>query len=661
MNAPVLPESAPFSAEQRQWLNGFMAGMMNASAGAALTGASGAAAGLMASGGSSGTVPPAVPAVPATRVLVLYGSQSGNTEGLAHGFSDTLKARLRADGSPAFAPAVMGMDRFKEIDWAAESHILLATSTWGDGDMPDSAAPFWEWLKGSAAPSLAHVAYSVLGLGDRNYNRFCQAGKNLDARFAELGARRLVPFCECDTDYESRSSEWMSACAAALEALSSAAGAAGSTGAAATESGVAHALPKINGFDGNNGVNGANSVKTGHGAAPSAAPAPGAAPGATYGKKNPFPAPLLENHPLNAKGSAKDTRHISISLLGSGLEYKAGDALGVMPRNCYELVDRIILSLNCLGNEKVLLQGGEGGETGILRSALLGRCDLRRATPKLLAHLGEDTRNPGEKRRLDDLAGDEAKAKAYLESRDVLDVLEDFPHTRLEAQRLVETLGRLAPRLYSISSSPKENPGEVHLTVGIVRYRNGEDTRVRRGVASTFLAERVPLGMPVPVFVQPSSHFSLPAEPGVPLIMVGPGTGIAPFRAFLQERRCLGDKGKNWLFFGDQRRRYDFLYGEEFVAWQESGFLTRMDLAFSRDQEKKIYVQDRMLERGKELYAWLEEGARFYVCGDAKRMAKDVETALLQVIGDGSGKGPEFAREYLEGMKTSKRYLRDVY
>jgi sulfite reductase (NADPH) flavoprotein alpha-component len=642
MNAPVLPESAPFTAEQRQWLNGFLAGMMNVQAGAGFAGPA-----LAAASGLPGTAAPASSAAPATRVLVLYGSQSGNAEGLAHGAADLLKTRRhggRADGSPAFAPEVKGMDAFKEVDWAAETCILMFTSTWGDGDMPDMAAPFWEWLKGPEAPSLPNLAYAVLGLGDRNYNKFCQAGKNLDGRFAELGAKRLVPFCECDTDYEAKAAEWMEQAAAALEAIP------GTSGPGASPSAAAPApVAKANGAG--HPVPATPAVAASAGKAAPDKPA--------YSRKNPFPAPLLENHPLNAKGSAKDTRHISLSLLGSGLEYKPGDALGVYPRNCYELVDRIIIALNCFGNEQVAL---ENGDTMILRSALLSHLDLRRATPSLLAHLREDARNPAEKRRLEELlAGEGEAARDYLEGRDVLDVLEDFPHTRLDASRLVSSLGKLAPRLYSISSSPKEHPGEVHLTVGIVRYRKVDDARLRRGVASTYLAERVPLGMPVQVFVQPSSHFSLPQKPGVPIIMVGPGTGIAPFRAFLQERRQTGDPGKNWVFFGDQCRKYDFLYGEDFVAWQESGLLTRLDLAFSRDQEKKIYVQDRMTENARELYAWLEEGACFYVCGDAKRMAKDVETALLRIIAQESGKGAEHAKEYLDAMKAKKRYLRDVY
>jgi sulfite reductase (NADPH) flavoprotein alpha-component len=649
MHVPVLPESAPFSPDQRMWLNGFLAGLAN------------------------GLIPAAPPTVaPALPVLVLYASQSGTAEGLALALADKLQAAAFANGSPAEV-RVACMNTYKEIAWASEKTLLMLTSTWGDGDMPDNGAAFWDWLKGPEAPSLAHAGYAVLGLGDKTYARFCQAGRNLDGRFAELGAKRLLPLCECDTDYEAKAEEWMSHARGALEPIAAALGGSAATVPAAASGSIPHpettgptvigavgaegadGSPGASGTNGHSGHNGHNGRAKGPAAK---APAPAQpAPSAAYSRKHPFPAALLENHPLNAKGSAKDTRHIALSLLGSGLEYRVGDALGVYARNCYELVDRIILALNCLGNEKITL---DGGETITLRAALINRLDLRRGSEKLLKRLLEVCRNGGEQRRLRELvSGDEAKAKAYLAGRDLLDVLEDFPHTRLDAQDLAGTLSKLAPRLYSISSSPRENPGEVHLTLGVVRYL--QDGRLRRGVASTFLAERVPLGLTVPVFIQPAAHFGLPADGKTPIIMVGPGTGVAPFRAFLQERRANGDAGRNWLFFGDQRRRYDFLYGDEFVAMQASGHLSRLDLAFSRDQEEKVYVQDRMLERSKELYAWLEEGAHFYVCGDAKRMAKDVEAALLQVIAKEGGKGPDEAKAYLEALKAGKRYQRDVY
>jgi sulfite reductase (NADPH) flavoprotein alpha-component len=632
MHAPVLPESAPFSLDQRMWLNGFLAGLAN---------------GLVPA--APATVAPALP------VLVLYASQSGTAEGLAYALADKLKAAAFANGSPADV-RVACMNTYKDIAWDAEKTVLMLTSTWGDGDMPDNGAAFWEWLKGPEAPALAQASYAVLGLGDRTYTRFCQAGKNLDSRFAELGAKRLLPLCECDTDYEARAEEWMAHARGALEPLAAALG-----GSAGTEAPAAPSAPAQPGAPAAAviGTGGNVAAANGHanGTAKPAIPAAASAPAPAYSRKHPFPAALLENHPLNAKGSAKDTRHIALSLLGSGLEYRVGDALGVYPRNCYELADRLILSLNCLGSERIVL---EGGEEIALRVALINRLDLRRGSVKLLGRLLEACRNGGEQRRLRDLlAADGEKAKAYLAERDLLDVLEDFPHTRLDPQDLAAALPKLAPRLYSISSSPKENPGEVHLTLGVVRYLR--DGRLRRGVASTFLAERVPLGLTVPVFVQPAAHFGLPADGGTPIIMVGPGTGVAPFRAFLQERRANGDRGRNWLFFGDQRRDYDFLYAGEFAAMRAAGHLSRLELAFSRDQQEKVYVQDRMLACSRDLFAWLEEGAHFYVCGDAKRMAKDVEAALLQVIAREGGKGPDEAKAYLEKMKEDRRYQRDVY
>jgi sulfite reductase (NADPH) flavoprotein alpha-component len=641
MKPPILPDTAPFSSEQRMWLNGFLAGLSN-------SGLNGSAA------ASSQTPGPDFPAsvTPAIPVLVMYGSQSGTAEGLSHALADKIKAHAFAGGSVRLEPRVVGMEKFQDVGWAGETRVLMLSSTWGEGDMPDNAVAFWDWLKGSQAPSLAHLGFAVLGLGDHSYARFCQAGKNLDGRLAELGAKRLLPLCECDVDYEAKADFWMDEALAALEPIPAS--------GAATESASGLNGHPVNGSAHNGHALSASAaaVAPASAAANPAPPVPAQAkPLAPFNRKNPFQASLLENHPLNAKGSAKDTRHIGISLLGSGLEYRVGDALGIVPRNCYELVDRIILTLNCLGKEKVSL---DGGEELALRTALISKLDLRRGSDRLLNVLREATRNQGERRRLADLLADNgAKAKPYLADRDLLDVLEDFPHTRLDARQLAGVLGKIAPRLYSISSSPRENPGEVHLTVGVVRYQAGN--RLRRGVASTFLAERVPLGMTLPVFVQPAANFGLPAEPGKPIIMVGPGTGIAPFRAFLQERRSLGDSGRNWLFFGDQRRKCDFLYSEEFVAMQSSGFLTRLDLAFSRDQEEKVYVQTRMLERSRELFAWLEEGAHFYVCGDAKRMAKDVDETLQQVIAKESGKGPEDARAYLARMKEQKRYQRDVY
>jgi sulfite reductase (NADPH) flavoprotein alpha-component len=618
MNAPVIPESAPFTVEQRYWLNGFLAGLASVSPGAA----------------SNGPVVTAPPAPRGTPLLILYGSQSGNTEGLAYALADKFKALSQpGKGGPVLNPRVVAMGQFSDIDFAAEKYVLLACSTWGDGDMPDNAASFWQWLQSDKAPSMPNTAYAVLGLGDRNYRRFCQSGKSLDARFAELGARRLRPLCECDTDFEAKSAEWMDTVWSILEAELPAGSPAGMD-LPATDDAATGPAPL--------GASGAS----------------GSSKAPRYDKKNPFPAALLENRPLNARESAKDTRHLAFSLVGSDLEYKAGDALGVYPVNDYDLTDRLILRLNCTGSEKIVLPWG--GES-TLRAALLEKLSLHRTSPKLLEALLQSARNPGERMRLQDLLADTESPEtvAYLATHDVLDTLDDFFKTHPDMQAVVSALARLTPRLYSIASSPKAHPGEVHLCLSVVRQKVGG--RLRRGVASTYLAERVPLGMSASVFIQPAAHFGVPEKPGVPVIMVGPGTGIAPFRSFLEERRACADPGKNWLFFGDQKKSIDFLYATELEEMQRDGFLTRLDLAFSRDQEEKIYVQDRMLENAKELFAWLEEGAHFYVCGDAKRMAKDVDAALHRIIAQEGGRSEEEAREYVEALKREKRYGRDVY
>jgi sulfite reductase (NADPH) flavoprotein alpha-component len=609
-NFSVIPEGAPFTTEQRQWLNGFIAGLNSV-----------AVLGGVAHAAAPGTPAAAVAELPpGAPLLILYGSQSGNAEGLAHDLAAKIRMRV---GGAAVSPRVLGMEHFADIDFAAEKHVLAISSTWGEGDMPDNAVAFWNWLQSDKAPGLGHATFAVLGLGDRNYRRFCQAGKNLDGRFAELGARRLRPLCECDTDYESAAHAWLEAVAVELDKELPAGGA--HAGGNASD-GNAHAAAEIT--------------------------------ASLYGKKNPFPAALLENRPLNARASAKDTRHLAFSLVGSGLEYKAGDALGILPRNDYDLADRLILRLNCGGNERIMLPWGE---EGTLRSALLARLDLRRGSLKLLEALLGGARNPGERARLEALlaAPDSEATFEYLNTRDALDVLDDFSKSHPDPQAVIGALGRLNPRLYSIASSPKAHPGEVHLCVGVVREHVGG--RLRRGVASTHLAERVPLGTTVPVYIQPSAHFGVPETPGTPLVMVGPGTGIAPFRAFLEERRARGDAGKNWLLFGDQKRSLDFLYAEELTGMERDGFLTRLDLAFSRDQEEKVYVQDRMLANGPELFAWLEQGAHFTVCGDAKRMAKDVDAALHRIVAKEGGMSEDKAKDYVEAMKKAGRYARDVY
>jgi sulfite reductase (NADPH) flavoprotein alpha-component len=582
---PFIPENAPFTAEQRQWLNGYLAGFFsNAGSAPAL----------------NGGIQPAAAKRP---VLILYGSQTGTAEGLA-------KKTAKVAETKGFAPKVLPMEKYGSIDLAAEENVLVITSTYGDGDPPDNAQGFWSWLSADAAPRLEKTSFSVLALGDTNYPQFCEFGKRCDTRLEQLGAKRFSNRVDCDVDYENAAKAWTEAVFAAL-------------GETAT--------------------------------APIAAvvPTPAAPATAGYSRKNPFATRLLVNRKLTGDGSAKEVRHFEIALPATELIYEAGDALGIIPANDPALVSDLLGTLGFDGEEAV--PGAEAGEFP-LRLALSQQYDISKPATELLKTVAE--RNPTcelapllDASRREDL-------KKYLWGREVIDLVSGMAKA-FSAAEFVKLLKKLQPRLYSISSSPKAHPGEVHLTVGAVRYESYG--RKRGGVCSTFLADRVGADTSLPVFVQPSHGFKLPADLTRPVIMVGPGTGIAPFRAFLQERAATGASGKNWLFFGDQRRATDYLYQETLEAWHQGGHLHRLDLAFSRDQEHKVYVQHRMLEAAADLWAWLQDGAHFYVCGDASRMAKDVDTALHQVCETAGGLSADAAREYVSKLKSEKRYQRDVY
>ncbi|HAM71360.1 MAG TPA: sulfite reductase subunit alpha [Verrucomicrobiales bacterium] len=381
-----------------------------------------------------------------------------------------------------------------------------------------------------------------------------------------------------------------------------------------------------------------------------------------YGRKNPFPAPIKRRWSLSRPGSGKDTRHLEIDLAGSGLEYSVGDSLGVFARNPLSLVDGLIAALGMDASSPV---AGPQGQGMTLREALERVYTINRASRKILAGLLErlPAGEGGERARLEGLIASDPSVAEFLYERDYIDLLREFPSVRFESpEAFLKMLSPIQPRLYSIASSPAAHPGEVHLCVAVVRYETLG--RARIGMASGFLGEVAQVGVcEVPVFVQESPKFFLPSEGGRDIIMVGPGTGIAPFRAFLEQRAADGAGGRNWLFFGDQHRATDFLYEEDLTRFQKSGILTRLDLAFSRDQAEKVYVQHRMLEQGAELWKWIQGGAYFYVCGDARRMAKDVHQALIQVAREHGGLAPEAATAYVEEtlMKGERRYLRDVY
>jgi sulfite reductase (NADPH) flavoprotein alpha-component len=576
---PLIPDTAPFSPEQRAWLNGFFAGVFSRTAQTPNPGAQ--------------TLSPAA----LQPLTILFGSQTGTAEGLA-------KKMAKEAGKRGFAATVLDMAQADLARLSGEKNLLVITSTYGDGEPPDNAKALHTALKTAGDRPLTSVRFSVCSLGDTNYAQFCQCGKDFDAQLERLGATRATPRTDCDLDYDAPFTKWLDTALAALAP----------TAAAPLE----NPNPKTE-----------NTPEAESG----------------YSRKNPFPAPVLTVRNLNGPGSAKEVNHVEFSLEGSGLVYEAGDALGVVPHNCPALVADVLATLGCDGEEAVPTPTGELP----LRRALTECYDLGKPSAELMALMptiagaaGSGSGSPG----------------PTTNFHHVIDVLVAAP-TKPSPAALVGVLRKIQPRLYSISSSPKAHAGQVHLTVGAVRYE--KDGRARKGVCSTFLAERGLAAGKVGVFVHSNKAFRPPASGDTPMIMVGPGTGIAPFRAFLAERRATGAKGKNWLFFGDQKAASDFLYREELAGLQESGVLTRLDLAFSRDQAEKIYVQQRMLEAAAELYNWLEQGAHFYVCGDASRMAKDVDAALHQVVEKAGGKTAEQAAAYVQALKAARRYQRDVY
>ncbi|WP_321877878.1 bifunctional nitrate reductase/sulfite reductase flavoprotein subunit alpha [Paraburkholderia bannensis] len=596
-SAPVLPEHAPLAAPKRAWVDGLLAGLFSRAAPRALPSVEGA----VQQDDQQGAV-----RIAHTRpkVVLLWASQTGNVESMVERYATQLM-----ESGCEIRTACMADYPLANLEKA--QYVLLMTSTFGDGDSPDNGEPFWSALKAESAPRLASLRYAVLALGDRNYDQFCGHGRNLDARLEALGAQRLLPRVDCDTEFQGAADAWLERVTLRIK----------------EEDAALHAVP-------------------------AGGTIPEVLPGCAPTKARPGASRLVENVRLNMQGATKDTRYFSLATGEAGIEYEAGDALGVWPTNCPALVDEL-LSLTRLHADTPIDVPGVGDMR--LADALSHHYEIARPGPDALAFIAARARGQG----LSDLLRDERKGdlKNWLWGQQLADVLHEYP-VDLTARELTGMLKRLQPRLYSISSSPKAHAGEVHLTVSAVRYHNGR--RDRKGVASTFLADRAEVGS-VPVFVQKSTHFRPPRSGDTPMIMVGPGTGVAPFRAFLHERRARGDSGRNWLFFGEQHAATDFYYRDELEQMRGDGLLNQLDLAFSRDQHDKVYVQDRMRENGKQLWSWLEEGAHFYVCGDASRMAKDVDAALKSVVAQHGGLSEEAADDYVGQMARERRYVRDVY
>jgi len=586
---------------QRIWLSGYLA------AGHAVS----AAAGTAAAPQAVAAAPAPAPAV-SKDATVLFGSQTGNSQALAK----KLAKKLEAAGHNV---SLLAMSDFKPNNLKKVETLLVVVSTQGEGDPPDNAISFYEYLHSKRAPRLDGLRFSVLALGDLSYEQFCQTGKDFDKRLEELGGTRLAPRVDCDVDFEEPASEWMNAVMAALSA-------------------------------------GAATIAGGSAAAAQPAAAAGTAGGdETYSRSNPFQAEVLENLNLNGRGSARETRHLELSLAGSNLTYEPGDSLGIYPENHPQLVADVIAAMGWNAESPVAVN--KNGDTAPLAEALRRQFEITVLSKPLVEQVAALAPGSG----LGELLQPERREELrdYMRDRDLLDLIGDYGLRGIPADALVPALRKMPPRLYSIASSPNAYPDEVHLTVRAVRYEN--HGRSRYGVCSVQLAERVQPGDTLPVFIQHNPNFKLPANSDTPIIMIGPGTGVAPFRAFLGEREETGAGGKNWLFFGDQHFATDFLYQIEWQRWLKDGVLTRMDVAFSRDTDRKVYVQHRMLEQARELYAWLQEGACVYVCGDEKNMAHDVHNALATILVQEGGMSHEDAADYLARLQQERRYQRDVY
>lgn len=538
-------------------------------------------------------------------ITLLYGSETGNAQGLAEVFEE----RLSNIGHNVTLKA---MDEFKPKNLKNVEDLFIITSTQGEGDPPDNAAELHEFIHGRKAPKLEGVRFSVLALGDQTYEFFCQTGRDFDKKLEELGAERLYERVDCDVDYEENAEKWMA-----------------------------------------NVINTIDSAPEGTQSEQVVSESIKSAKEKKYSKANPYQAEVLENINLNGRGSNKETRHIEFLLDNFGEEYEVGDCLVVLPKNDPALVELLISTLGWDPEDQI--QISEDGDTISLEEALSSYFEITKLTKPLIQNAAAYFDNE----ELEEKVQDSEWIQNYIEGRDFIDLLNDFSPEELEPEDLHQILRKLPPREYSISSSYQALPDEVHITVGAVRYNtHGRD---RSGVCSVQFAERIQSGDTVPIYLKRNPNFKFPKDGETPVIMIGPGTGIAPFRAHMQEREEYGYKGNTWLFFGDQHFTTDFLYQTEWQEWLKDGILEKMNVAFSRDTDQKVYVQHRIAEHSKEFNEWLEKGASIYICGDEKNMAKDVHQAIRNVLIKEQNLSEEDAEAYLKQMKKDKRYQRDVY
>ncbi|OBU21520.1 assimilatory sulfite reductase (NADPH) flavoprotein subunit [Photobacterium aquimaris] len=542
-------------------------------------------------------------AKPAGQLTIIYASQTGNAKGVAEALQQQAQAQ-------DIAVKLVSAGDFKGKNLTKETHVIIVASTHGEGEAPDDAIELHEFLQSKKAPKLPDLHYAVIGLGDSSYEFFCQTAKDFDQYLAKLGAQPMLERLDCDVDYDAAAAEWQ------LQVLEK------------TQQTLSTAEAEV------------VQLPVGqHQAATT-----------VYNKHHPFSASLSVSQKITGRGSDKDVRHIEIDLEESGLTYQPGDALGVWFENDPQLADTILAKLGLEADTSVDIDGG----TLSLRDALITKYEITASNPQFVTKYAELSGS----KKLQKLVADREKLREYAAKTQIIDVLAE-KKTALTAEQLIGLLRRLTPRLYSIASSQQEVGEEVHLTVGVVEFEKADEPR--QGGASSFLAQRLEQGGAVKVFVEANNNFKLPVDDYTPVIMIGPGTGIAPFRAFVQERENREASGKNWLFFGDRTFTEDFLYQVEWQKYLKSGVVTQMDVAFSRDQAEKVYVQQRILEQAAQVWQWLQQGAHVYVCGDATHMAKDVHQALLTVIEQQGNKTREQAEQYLNELRKTKRYQRDVY
>ncbi len=556
------------------------------------------------------------------RVAILYGSQTGTAEGLARKLAKELKAA-------GFDAVLNSLEGYIPATLATESYAVFIVSTYGEGEPPDLVQPFYQYLCLAHLPLLGNLYYAVCALGDKHYEQFCKFGRDLDAKLESLGGMRILDRVDCDVEMDAPFGAWKQSLAPRLREVS-------------RQNSDMPAEPARDDIASESMPPPAKTL------GPIAVPAP------SHTKDNPYFSALLEKRILTHPASSKRTLHLEFNIAESPLHYEVGDACGVAPENCPALVDEALSLLPFTGLETVELGPAR---TFSLRDALLHQLTITRVTRTMISRCAE----LGDIAVLRTLlqAGNQPALDEYVHGRDLVDLLREYPGIIQTPADLVKMLPKLARRLYSISSSPAAHPGQVHTTVSVVRYNTHQ--RERGGVCSTHLSDRTQPGDCLPIYIQPNKKFRLPADASAPVVMIGPGTGIAPFRAFLHERRATGAKGRNWLFFGDRNAATDYLYREELETMRDDGHLARLDTAFSRDQQDKLYVQDVMLKHAPQFWAWLNDGAYLYVCGDASRMAKDVDQTLRRIAREQSGHSKEVADEYVERLKEEKRYQRDIY